>query len=452
VRSDPELRTLNPEQQKPMPTLSPSVRSQRIPSGDGGAFATVREMSRLIDHGRKRPDVLKAASQILRGVDWRDRRRVVETLWRFVRDRVDYRRDPRGVELVRSAEVTLSGMAGDCDCQSVLLGSLLASVDAAPLSIVLTRVGSSPKYGHVLIAAQIPGPDGPDGEPGEDEWTPLETIVPGLSMGSLPSGVHSLKMFPLGFTGAGQRAGSEVESRDGLGFSLKKAFKKAKKAVSQAGAPAPNPTEQAVKAVAKPVVQAATQAAAPVIAPVTTLTTATAKAVARAARPALAPAIKAVQDVNKPDDLLSVRSGKIKVNTRLVTALTLAPLAPAAVPAALVLGDKKRIDQLNELSESAVGIPVIPTTIDDHLKRLRAAAGFIPGVGPLAQQAVDIAMGVRDSLNQKPPVVVQPSPSPVPGAADFVDVSKPKPVPVWAWALGAAGAAAVGLAALRRAS
>jgi len=166
VRSDPELRTLNPEQQKHIHTLS-------LRAGDGGAFATVREMSRLIDHGRKRPDVLKAASQILRGVDWRDRRRVVETLWRFVRDRVDYRRDPRGVELVRSAEVTLSGMAGDCDCQSVLLGSLLASVDAAPLSIVLTRVGSSPKYGHVLIAAQIPGPDGPDGEPGEDEWTPL---------------------------------------------------------------------------------------------------------------------------------------------------------------------------------------------------------------------------------------------------------------------------------------
>ena len=209
--------------------MKPLVKHERIRRGKGGAYDIAYIIAREIEAGRVHPDVLKKAAELLRGIDWRDRRAVVHALWKFVRDDVDYRKDPYGQELVRYPETVLEHMAGDCDDQTVLLGALLSAVDAAPISLVLARANpATPAFTHILLAAEV--------EPGK--VMPLETIEPEIPFGVLPKQVRSYELVPLRFTGAkklrGARLGETIYTGPGvggLGISFKERVKRAARKV-----------------------------------------------------------------------------------------------------------------------------------------------------------------------------------------------------------------------------
>lgn len=82
----------------------------------------------------------------------------------FVRDRVRYVRDPKGVETLHTAEQMLLQRQGDCDDKTVLVAAMLETI-GHPTRIV--AVGFAQGYCHVFPEVQIKG-----------TWYTVETTEP----------------------------------------------------------------------------------------------------------------------------------------------------------------------------------------------------------------------------------------------------------------------------------
>ena len=85
-------------------------------------------MRQLVNAGKKSPVVRQLAVSLTKGLIQKDWDSEVNTLYKFVRDRIRYVRDINGVETLHTPEKILENAAGDCDDKSVLLASLLESL------------------------------------------------------------------------------------------------------------------------------------------------------------------------------------------------------------------------------------------------------------------------------------------------------------------------------------
>ncbi len=74
------------------------------------------------------PAVNRLAVELTRGCAPEDRVCETARILHYVTDRIEYRNDPRGGELVRGPAETVALQAGDCEDKSILLVSLLESV------------------------------------------------------------------------------------------------------------------------------------------------------------------------------------------------------------------------------------------------------------------------------------------------------------------------------------
>ncbi len=98
-------------------------------------------------------------------------------LHRFVRDRIRYVRDVRGVETLHTPLALLQLGQGDCDDKATLLACLLESIGHKTR---FAAVGFEPgRLSHVLTEARIGA-----------RWCPMETTEP-VDMGWYPPGVKS---------------------------------------------------------------------------------------------------------------------------------------------------------------------------------------------------------------------------------------------------------------------
>lgn len=79
---------------------------------------------------------------------------------RFVRDRIRYTRDVRGVETLHTPTQILRQRQGDCDDKSVLIASLLESIGHKTRFVAIGYGGS---FCHVYPEVNIRG-----------QWVPLE--------------------------------------------------------------------------------------------------------------------------------------------------------------------------------------------------------------------------------------------------------------------------------------
>lgn len=144
-------------------------------------------MRNLVRVGRKSPRVRQVAVLLTQGLPQKDLEAEIQALYQFVRDRIRYVRDIRGVETLHTADRILENKQGDCDDKSILLASLLESLGFVTR---LTAVGfSRPKklfgqpvatgYSHVLPEVLVKG-----------AWIPLETTEP-VQAGWSPARVRS---------------------------------------------------------------------------------------------------------------------------------------------------------------------------------------------------------------------------------------------------------------------
>jgi len=140
----------------------PTATLAALPDGAAGTRATLKLMARLAREGKKALPVRLAAQQLTQSLTQRDYPGEVRALHAFVRDRIRYVRDIRGVETLQDAERTLTIKSGDCDDKSVLLASLLESIGHRTR---FHAVGFAPgSYSHVYAETLL-----------GSKWIALET-------------------------------------------------------------------------------------------------------------------------------------------------------------------------------------------------------------------------------------------------------------------------------------
>jgi len=140
--------------------------------------ATLQRMYRLVDAGKTDPAFQEIIRKVVNAAmpgQWKNYRREAEILLAWVKQTVNYRRDPVDVELLQDVWRTLDTQAGDCDDFSILLGAALESI-GSPIRFVTvsTRPDHSPS--HVYIESFIDG-----------RWTPLDGIIKNSHVGWQPT-------------------------------------------------------------------------------------------------------------------------------------------------------------------------------------------------------------------------------------------------------------------------
>jgi len=129
----------------------------------------IKEISKLIDEGKKDPLIRYAAARIIQKCPARDWGCEVKALFDFVQRNIRYTRDVEGMDTYQRARRTLQLGAGDCDDMTILLGALLQTV-GYPIKLKAVSV-TGEGYEHIYPLVGLP-----PREPGR--WVPLDASVP----------------------------------------------------------------------------------------------------------------------------------------------------------------------------------------------------------------------------------------------------------------------------------
>lgn len=147
---------------------SPRATLMGLPPGPAGTAATLGIMRKLARDAVTAPTQLarNQALQVFKnsGLRARDWIGEAQALQRFVQNCIRYVRDPDGVELVQTPEVTLKLRTGDCDDQATLLASMLKAT-GHPAKFVAVGINGGP-FSHVLVETKI-----------NSKWIAAETIL-----------------------------------------------------------------------------------------------------------------------------------------------------------------------------------------------------------------------------------------------------------------------------------
>lgn len=146
--------------------------------------ATLRVMTKLVRQFKTDTGIRTLAQQLTRDLQSKAFSDELRALQNWVRDRIRYVRDVRGVETVQTPVRTLEVGSGDCDDKAVLLAALLESIGFRTRFRAVGLNGDT--YSHVLAEGYDPLQQTPRGR---GAWVPLECIVPGAEPGWFPDGV-----------------------------------------------------------------------------------------------------------------------------------------------------------------------------------------------------------------------------------------------------------------------
>jgi len=173
--------------QPPAQALPPvRVITKQIPYGNAGIMVSAKEMVNMVKMFRKNQDRVRfLAEDIVKGCANKDYYCEARKLYDWIKSNIAFRRDINHVEMLRSPIVTLDRRAGDCDCHTILYGSLAQSI-GLPTRIVLvaTRRNKPKNFNHVFSEVQVP-------VNGVLKWLPADTTPltvggPTFAFGELP--------------------------------------------------------------------------------------------------------------------------------------------------------------------------------------------------------------------------------------------------------------------------
>jgi len=149
-----------------------------IPRGEEGTKEVLKWMSKLTNSSVENSDLIEFTNNIVSEIPEKDFMKEAQILYEWVRDNIRYVKDPLGQETVYSAEKTLGlekqnnkwilngRMAGDCDCQCIVLASMLKSI-GMPTRFVAIKTPMKPtSYSHVYAEVSI-----------NNKWYPMDTII-----------------------------------------------------------------------------------------------------------------------------------------------------------------------------------------------------------------------------------------------------------------------------------
>lgn len=122
-------------------------------------------MTQLTRSGKTSPTVYALARELTNRLRQKSYRDEVRVLHAFVRDKIRYVRDVRGIESLQTPDKTLEFHSGDCDDKAVLVASLLESIGHKTRFVA---VGFAPgRFQHVYAETKV-----------GQNWVPLETTEP----------------------------------------------------------------------------------------------------------------------------------------------------------------------------------------------------------------------------------------------------------------------------------
>lgn len=138
-----------------------SISTERLPDGPRGTERTLQVMSAAV-RGELPPDhagylderIRRVALSVCSAVPGHLHERELAALLAFVRDRIQYRLDPAGVERVQDPLTTLELQSGDCDDKCVLLAALLAAIGHTPRFVAQFN---GAEFDHVYCEALLDG-------------------------------------------------------------------------------------------------------------------------------------------------------------------------------------------------------------------------------------------------------------------------------------------------------
>ncbi|MGV1080693.1 MAG: transglutaminase domain-containing protein [Candidatus Nanopelagicales bacterium] len=135
--------------------LSANVQTSTHADGLPHVRSTIGKMAALSRAGSATYPIRNLATRIVADVPSKQYALEVATLYRWVRDNIRYRKDPRGVEWLQSPERTVRERAGDCDDIATLLA---AFIQALGHETRFHTVGKSRDVQeHVAVEALIDG-------------------------------------------------------------------------------------------------------------------------------------------------------------------------------------------------------------------------------------------------------------------------------------------------------
>jgi len=130
-------------------------------------------LRKLIRNGKKNRFVRDFTVRLLNkhGVESKDVDNELNTIFKFVRDEIKYRKDPYRVEMFQSPKRTLLDYlrgygAGDCDDKAILIASMLSSIGYKVRLVLMNPRGGA--YTHIICEVL---------HPIEKVWIPLETTL-----------------------------------------------------------------------------------------------------------------------------------------------------------------------------------------------------------------------------------------------------------------------------------
>lgn len=146
-----------------------------LPPGREGTKATLNLMRQLVRQGKKSPVVRQLAVELTQGLQQKDWLGEISAIHTFVRDRIRYTRDIRGVETLHTVERILANAAGDCDDKSILVASLLEALGHPTRFIA---IGFKPgTFSHVYPETLV-----------GNKWLAVETTEP-VALGWKPKNI-----------------------------------------------------------------------------------------------------------------------------------------------------------------------------------------------------------------------------------------------------------------------
>ena len=151
-----------------------------IPDGAQGIKQTLKIMCGLVRKYKTALPVRILAQKLTQRLSQKNYKAEAKTLHEFVRDKIRYVRDVRGVETLQTPIKTLQFGSGDCDDKAILVASLLESI-GHPTRFIACGFNNM-GFSHVYVESKI-----------GDKWIGVECTEP-WALGRVPPNITS-KMY-----------------------------------------------------------------------------------------------------------------------------------------------------------------------------------------------------------------------------------------------------------------
>jgi transglutaminase-like putative cysteine protease len=145
---------------------APTYSMQQIPDGADGIRATLKSMSHIVKAYKTAPAIFELTRQLTRDLRQKDIYGEAKRVHQFVRDKIRYVKDIRGVETLQTPIQTLRIGQGDCDDKSTLVATMLETL-GHQTRFKAVGFGDDGSFSHVFPQVKMNG-----------KWITLETTEP----------------------------------------------------------------------------------------------------------------------------------------------------------------------------------------------------------------------------------------------------------------------------------